>query len=72
MRHGHAAGDRLLQTFAECVRLTLRRTDVAFRYGGDEFCIALPNTPVAQAHQVVSKLRYVFSTADVLRCGRSK
>ena len=62
--HGHAAGDRLLVIFAECVRLTLRRTDVAFRYGGDEFCIALPNTPVAQAHQVVSKLRYVFSTAD--------
>ncbi|MBV8780574.1 MAG: GGDEF domain-containing protein [Phycisphaerae bacterium] len=62
--HGHAAGDHLLQTFGECVRLTLRRTDLAFRYGGDEFCIALPNTPIAQAQQVVSKLRYVFSTAD--------
>jgi diguanylate cyclase (GGDEF)-like protein len=62
--HGHAAGDYLLKSFADCVRITLRRTDLAFRYGGDEFLIALPQTPIAMAQQVVQKLRQAFSAVD--------
>jgi diguanylate cyclase (GGDEF)-like protein len=62
--HGHAAGDYLLKSFADCVRITLRRTDLAFRYGGDEFLIALPQTPLAMAQQVVQKLRQAFSSVD--------
>src|SRR4051812_5945619 len=49
--YGHAAGDHLLKSFADCVRITLRKTDLAFRYGGDEFVIALPQTPIEQAEQ---------------------
>jgi diguanylate cyclase (GGDEF)-like protein len=62
--YGHAAGDHMLKTFADCVRITLRRTDLAFRYGGDEFVIALPQTVLAQAQQVVNKLRQAFSAVD--------
>jgi diguanylate cyclase (GGDEF)-like protein len=62
--HGHAAGDHMLRSFADSVRMTLRRTDLAFRYGGDEFVIALPQTTVAQAQQVVSKLRQAFGSID--------
>jgi len=62
--HGHAAGDHLLRSFADCVRITLRKTDLAFRYGGDEFVIALPQTPVQQAYQVVQKLRQAFASVD--------
>ncbi len=62
--HGHAAGDHMLRSFADCVRMTLRRTDLAFRYGGDEFVIALPQTSVAQAQQVVAKLRQAFGSVD--------
>lgn len=62
--HGHAAGDHLLKSFADCVRMTLRKTDLAFRYGGDEFVIALPQTPVSQAEQVVNKLRQAFAAVD--------
>ena len=62
--HGHAAGDHLLRSFAESVRITLRKTDLAFRYGGDEFVIALPQTTVAQAQQVVQKLRQAFAAID--------
>src|SRR5262249_19889438 len=62
--HGHAAGDYLLKSFADCVRMTLRRTDLAFRYGGDEFLIALPQTPLAMAQQVVPKLRQAFAAVD--------
>lgn len=62
--HGHAAGDHVLKSFADCVRITLRKTDLAFRYGGDEFVIALPQTGVAQAVQVVHKLRQAFGAVD--------
>jgi len=62
--HGHAAGDHLLKCFADCVRMTLRKTDLAFRFGGDEFIIALPTTPMTQAQQVVQKLRQAFASVD--------
>ena len=62
--HGHAAGDYLLKSFADCVRITLRKTDLAFRYGGDEFLIGLPQTPLEMAQQVVQKLRQAFSAVD--------
>jgi diguanylate cyclase (GGDEF)-like protein len=62
--HGHAAGDYMLKAFADCVRITLRKTDLAFRYGGDEFVIALPQTHVAQAQQVVQKLRQAYASVD--------
>jgi len=62
--HGHAAGDHLLRSFADCVRITLRKTDLAFRYGGDEFVIALPQTGVEQAQAVVQKLRQAFAAVD--------
>ncbi len=62
--HGHAAGDHMLRAFADCVRITLRKTDLAFRYGGDEFVIALPQTPLFQAQQVVQKLRQAFLSVD--------
>lgn len=63
-QHGHAAGDHLLRSFADCVRITLRKTDMAFRYGGDEFVIALPQTPLLQAQGVVQKLRQAFNAVD--------
>lgn len=63
-QHGHAAGDHMLKSFADCVRMTLRKTDLAFRYGGDEFCIALPQTPIEQAQQVVQKLRQAYLAVD--------
>lgn len=62
--HGHAAGDHMLRAFADCVRITLRKTDLAFRYGGDEFVIGLPQTPIGQAEQVVNKLRQAFAAVD--------
>ncbi|HWV10002.1 MAG TPA: GGDEF domain-containing protein, partial [Pseudomonas sp.] len=46
--HGHAAGDRVLQTFAGVARACLRDDDVIARYGGEEFVLLLPNTEADQ------------------------
>jgi diguanylate cyclase (GGDEF)-like protein len=62
--HGHAAGDHMLRAFADCVRITLRKTDLAFRYGGDEFVIALTQTTAEQARAVVQKLKQAFGSVD--------
>jgi diguanylate cyclase (GGDEF)-like protein len=39
---GHAAGDEFLRSLGQIVRSTLRATDLAYRYGGDEFVVAIP------------------------------
>ncbi|MFT3890676.1 MAG: diguanylate cyclase [Anaerolineales bacterium] len=43
-QHGHAAGDKALTTVANVIRSTLRITEIAGRYGGDEFVVLLPET----------------------------
>ena len=53
---GHAAGDRALRTFAQVVRDAIRPSDVACRYGGEEFVILLPACPIAEAVQVVERI----------------
>jgi diguanylate cyclase (GGDEF)-like protein len=54
---GHAAGDRALRTFSQVLRDSLRPDDIAGRYGGEEFVIILPECPVAEAQQVLERVR---------------
>jgi diguanylate cyclase (GGDEF)-like protein len=54
---GHEAGDRVLCTFADCMREALRSGDVYGRWGGDEFLVALPVTDEAGARITAERLR---------------
>lgn len=54
---GHAAGDRVLQEFAEHLRATLRGDDLIFRVGGDEFFLLLPQTRIEDALPKLERLR---------------
>jgi diguanylate cyclase (GGDEF)-like protein len=56
-RHGHEAGNRLLQEIARAIQASCRETDEVFRYGGDEFALVLPGTEQAGAMNVASKVR---------------
>lgn len=55
--HGHQAGDQLLQKFSEILNSRLREKDSAFRYGGEEFIVLLPQTGEEKAREVAVGLR---------------
>jgi len=56
-KFGHSLGDSILQSFAQTLRSTLRKSDTPFRYGGDEFAIILPATDANRAKQVIDRIR---------------
>jgi diguanylate cyclase (GGDEF)-like protein len=56
-QYGHAVGDKVIQAVAKCFILGLREVDVLCRYGGEEYCILLPDTSLARAAQVAERLR---------------
>ncbi len=55
--YGHAAGDTVLREVARMLRPGLRDGDVLARYGGDEFCVLLPNTDARAGTAVAERLR---------------
>lgn len=62
--HGHDAGDKVLQRFAEVTHGVTRQTDVAARWGGEEFMLLLPDTTLLQALALAERLRSeIASTA---------
>jgi diguanylate cyclase (GGDEF)-like protein len=54
---GHQAGDDVLAAVGKLVRENIRVIDVAGRYGGEELCILLPNTPLEGARKFAEALR---------------
>ncbi|MFA5375679.1 MAG: PAS domain S-box protein [Dehalococcoidia bacterium] len=56
-KFGHASGDVILTDFAKALKEGLRRTDTAFRYGGDEFIVILPSTNAERAKEVIERIR---------------
>ncbi|BAZ92815.1 diguanylate cyclase [Thiohalobacter sp. COW1] len=55
--HGHQAGDEVIRVTAATLRETIRTTDIAGRYGGEEFAIILTDTDAACARYVAERLR---------------
>jgi diguanylate cyclase (GGDEF)-like protein len=64
-RHGHRAGDGILRNIARSIAGATRQGDSAFRQGGDEFALLLPETDLAGALVVAERIR-----ADVALSGR--
>lgn len=55
--HGHAMGDEVLRSVAGAVLELARDSDITCRYGGEEFCILLPNTDLKAAKEIAERYR---------------
>lgn len=62
-RHGHEQGDRVLQRVAGAINDSVRDTDMAARWGGEEFLLLMLDTPLAEATEVAERIRARLSNA---------
>src|SRR5512140_3188775 len=65
--HGHLIGSKLLAEIGYTIKSHLRLIDYAFRYGGDEFVVLLPQTSKEQSLVVAKRIRDMFRTATFLK-----
>ena len=63
--HGHLEGDRVLSMLASTIRSIQRASDSAFRYGGEEFVVLLPNTHLRDALSAAERLRQRFAEEPI-------
>ena len=61
--YGHHAGDYVIQEVAKCIKNTLRRDDIAVRWGGEEFLIFLSVTTLNNAYLVSEKIRETIESS---------
>ncbi|MGQ2919511.1 MULTISPECIES: PleD family two-component system response regulator [Rhizobium] len=57
--YGHDVGDEVLREFSARIRSTVRGADLACRYGGEEFVVVMPDTPMELAASVAERLRAI-------------
>ncbi len=72
-RHGHLAGDSVIQAVAETVSESAERHDgVAARFGGDELCVLLPKIPLERSREIAEEIRAAVAEIDVAFAGATE
>jgi diguanylate cyclase (GGDEF)-like protein len=66
---GHQAGDQLLREFGQLLTRRIRSSDLACRFGGEEFVLVLPNLPPEVAYQRIEQIRAAFQALRVSWAG---
>jgi diguanylate cyclase (GGDEF)-like protein len=64
--HGHPVGDAVLREFADVLRSTVRESDVAGRWGGEEFVLLLPGTDAEGGAQLAERVRRALAGRMIL------
>lgn len=67
-QHGHLVGDEVIRGISDVLRQQIRRGDLAARFGGEEFLLALPDTPPDRALRIAERIR-VAVASSVFRGG---
>jgi len=65
--YGHLVGDNILRITAEMLKVCVKGKDIVARYGGDEFMILLPDTPLNGALTLAENIRSYFETTQIKR-----
>lgn len=60
--NGHQNGDDLLKKIGDIIRMSLRETDISYRYGGEEFMIVLSATNLVGGERVIDRIRNCIET----------
>lgn len=63
--YGHVAGDRVLEALARVLEQAVRMIDIPCRYGGEEFAVILPSTPLVIACQVAERIRIAIANTQI-------
>lgn len=72
-QYGHDVGDGVLKIFARAFRRNVKGRDTPIRYGGEEFALILPRTPLNAAENLLNQIREAFSeTRMVVRATRER
>ena len=63
--HGHSVGDEVLRSVALTIQTTARDSDVLCRYGGEEFCVLLPQSDTDQAFELAERIRRAVGQLEI-------
>lgn len=69
---GHQTGDQVLRLVAKTIQTAMRESDIACRYGGEEFIIILPNTHLEGAVTLADKIRKAIEETELLKKSKNK
>lgn len=69
---GHQTGDQVIRLVAKTIQATSRDSDIACRYGGEEFVIILPNTDLQGATILANKMRCAIQETEILKSSKNK
>jgi len=64
-RYGKAVGDQVLRSIGQIIRASCRIYDVPARFGGEQFCVLLPSTPIARTGPVAERIRHRIESRAV-------
>ena len=62
---GHSIGDHVLIEIANVIKSSVRKTDVAARWGGEEFIVLIPNVDLSEANRIAEKIRLSVSSLEL-------
>jgi len=69
--YGHLTGDKVLEKIAALIRGNIRDTDIAGRYGGEEFIVILPRTNLASSWAAAERLRTIIEKTEMKDSARN-
>ena len=64
-QYGHLTGDRILKRIGQIIKESIREIDIAGRYGGEEFCVVLPETDLDGAFLAAERIRLAAETTAI-------
>lgn len=66
-KYGHIMGDEVLKFISAQMRTAIKGKDIASRFGGEEFAVILPNTPISGALHIAEELRKTIGSSRLKR-----